>query len=412
MGLRVGIDFGTANSAAALASGTSVHVVPVDPGAADARLLRSVIFFPAEGHEVLVGDEAITRYLDEIEGRFLQSVKSFLPSGSFDRTEIRRRSYRLEELVAIVLRRLRERVEAVGGGAVEHAVFGRPAVFSGDPALETLAEERLRRAAELAGWPAPRFVIEPIAAALAYEASLDHEEVVLVGDLGAGTSDFTVMRLGPGHAGDRREDVLASHGLHVAGDRFDAAIVERRLLDRFGASAHYRPEQKWIPLPVWMPRKLLAWHEVMLLRERSTIEFLRKARLSADDPDAIGRLVQLVEENLAFALYRAVETAKRELGASDEAIVRFREGEIQIEERITRSEFEAWTAPLRAQLSAAVDEVLRRAGGVEPDVVFLTGGTSKIPSVRAIFTERFGAGRVREADAFTSVVAGLGRAAA
>jgi hypothetical chaperone protein len=410
MGARVGIDFGTANSAAALVEGADVRVVPIDPAAEDARLLRSVIFFPAEGAEVLVGGEAIARYLEEIDGRFLQSVKSFLPSGSFDRTEIRRRSYRLEELVAIVLRRMRERVEAAAG-PVEHAVFGRPAVFSEDPALEALAEDRLRRAAGLAGWPEPRFVIEPIAAALAYEASLDHDEVVLVGDLGAGTSDFTVMRLGPGRTGDRRGDVLASHGVHVAGDLFDAAIVEHRLLDRFGASASYRPERKLIPLPVWMPRKLLAWHEVILLRERSTMEFLRKARLSADDPAAIGRLIQLVEENLAFALYRSVEAAKRALGAADEALLVFHEGEIDVEERITRSEFEAWTAPLRDRLRAALDRVLRTAGGLEPDAVFLTGGTSKIPSVRGLFTGLFGEGRVREADAFTSVAAGLGRAA-
>ena len=416
-GISVGVDFGTANSAAALPAGSAAghaRVLSIDEAGDDPRLLRSVLFFPEDGKDVCAGGEAVRRYLDEGEGRFLQSMKSFLPSTSFDRTEIRRRSYRLEELLAILLRRLREGVEAAAGAPVERAVFGRPAVFSEEPERDRLAEDRLAAAAELAGFPRPTFLIEPIAAALAYEETLSREELVLVGDLGAGTSDFTLMRLGPGRGAtmERRADVVASFGVHCAGDRFDAAIVEHRLLARFGAGVRYKPDQRLLPLPAWLPRKLLAWHELALLREKSTLEFLRKAKLSADDPAALGNLIRLVEDNLAYHLYRAVELAKRALGSADEAVVSFHDGGIDVEERIIRAEFEAWTAPLRAELSAAIDRVVDRAGGAVPDAIFLTGGTSKIPSVRALFAARFGEGRLREGDSFTSVAAGLGRAAA
>nr|WP_050727632.1 Hsp70 family protein [Vulgatibacter incomptus] len=411
--MSIGIDFGTSNSAAAIvdAAGRSA-VLPLDSDAADPRLFRSVIFFPAESREVLVADEAISRYLDEWEGRFVQSAKSFLKSPTFTATEIRQRRYKLEELVAIVLRAMRVRAEEIVGAPVERAVFGRPAVFSPEPERDRLAEERLAAAAEIAGFPRPTFLIEPIAAALGYEESLNREEVVLVGDFGAGTSDFTLMRLGPSRAGnlDRRGDVIASDGVYIGGDDFDSAIVEHRLLERFGAGSTYLSLTRRMPLPAWIARKLLAWHELALLRERSTMEFLKKAKVDSDQPEALGNLIRLVEDNLAFHLYRSVEAAKRELSGADEAKVRFHESGIELDERVTRAEFEAWTAPLRAELDACVDRVLARSGGVEPDAIFLTGGTSKIPSVRALFAERFGEARLREGDAFTSVVAGLGRA--
>lgn len=416
-GVRVGIDFGTSNSAAAIPGprpGSPAKVVRVDPSGDDARLFRSVLYFPEDSKDVLAGGEAIERYLEEIDGRFVQSVKSFLPSTSFSATEIRNRAYRLDELVAIVLRRMRERIEEEAGGPVERAVFGRPAVFSTDPEKDRVAQERLARAAELAGFPAPTFLIEPIAAALGYESDLEQDETVLVGDFGAGTSDFTLMRLGPSvrEKADRREDVIASTGVYVGGDNFDAAIVEHRMLGRFGEGSTYKALTQRMPLPTWMTRKLLSWHELAMLRERTTMEFLRRAKVTSDDPEALGNLIALIEDNLAYHLYRAVEAAKRRLGETDEAVVSFHEGGIALDERVTRAEFEAWTAPLRAQLSESVDRLLGEAGGVAPDAIFLTGGTSKIPAVRRIFEERFGADRIRSGDAFTSVVAGLGRAAA
>jgi hypothetical chaperone protein len=412
--ISVGIDFGTSNSAAAVpGSGDEpARVLAIDQSAADARLLRSVLFFPEGSPEILAGAAAIERYLRDFEGRFLVSIKTFLPSASFSYTEIRRKPYKLEQLIALLLGKIRESVEAQVGKA-ERVVFGRPAVFSPDPSKDALAQSRLAVAAVLAGFVEPSFVIEPIAAALRYEESLGQDETVLVGDFGAGTSDFTLMRLGPSHrhAVDRRQDVIASSGVYVGGDKFDAAIVEHRLLALFGAGSTYSTLFKRTELPHWMTRKLLAWNELSMLREKSNLDFLRVAVRTSDKPRELQNLVTLAEENLPFHLYRVVEEAKRNLSTSDEAGLSFHEADIDIDTQVTREEFEAWTVPLRNELLQAVERCLAKAGGRVPDAVFLTGGTSKIPSVREAFAQKFGESRLREGDAFTSVAAGLGRAA-
>ncbi|HEY2029030.1 MAG TPA: Hsp70 family protein [Myxococcales bacterium] len=410
-----GIDFGTSNSAAAVPGKDDepARVLDIDESAADRRLLRSVLFFPDGSADILAGALAIDRYLEDFEGRFLQSIKTFLPSTAFTQTEIRRKSWKLEQLIAVLLTRIRESVERELSGKLSQVVFGRPAVFSPDPEKDALAQARLAQAAVLAGFPEPVFVIEPIAAALRYEESLAHDEVVLVGDFGAGTSDFTLMQLGPSRrrAKDRRPDVISSSGVYVGGDKFDAAIVQHRLLAEFGAGSTYSTLFKRTELPHWMTRKLLAWNELSMLREKSNLDFLRNAVKTSDKPRELQNLVTLAEENLPFHLYRVVEEAKRNLSAEPKTKISFHEAGIDIEASVSRKEFEHWTAPLRQELLQAVERCLAKASGLVPDAVFLTGGTSKIPSVRQAFAERFGESRLREGDAFTSVAAGLGRAA-
>src|SRR3954468_9065459 len=194
----VGIDFGTSNSAAAIpgAGDGAARVLAIDEAAGDARLLRSVLFFPDGTPTILAGAAAIEAYLRDFEGRFLQSIKTFLPSTAFTRTEIRRKTWKLEQLIALLLTRIREAVEREVGGAPSHLVFGRPAVFSPDPEKDALAQARLAEAVALAGFPEPVFLIEPIAAALRYEESLDRDEDVLAPTFGAGPSDFPLMQLG------------------------------------------------------------------------------------------------------------------------------------------------------------------------------------------------------------------------
>jgi hypothetical chaperone protein len=415
LGLSVGIDFGTSNSAAAFPGEGDgpARVLKIDALAEDARLLRSVLFVPEGSQDILAGAAAIQGYLGDFEGRFLQSIKTFLPQ-PFTHTEIRRRPWKLEQLIAALLGRIRESIEREGGGEkLEHVVFGRPAVFSPDPQRDALAQARLSQAAELARFPKVVFVIEPIAAALRYEETLASDETVLVGDFGAGTSDFTLMRLGPSRTRklDRRGDVLASSGVYVGGDRFDAAIVEHALLSLFGKGSTYATMLTRTEIPGWMTRKLLAWHELSMLREKSNLDFLRNAVKTSDKPRELQNLVTLAEENLPFHLYRVVEAAKRALSTGEAAAISFHEADIDLEAKVTRQQFEQWTQPLRAELMAAALRCLERAGGLEPDAIFLTGGTSKIPSVRQAFAERFGEARLREGDAFTSVAAGLGRAA-
>lgn len=410
-----GLDFGTSNSAVALPDG---RVLPVDPAAAEPRLFRSVLFFPEDTREVLAGSTAIERYLDDSAGRFIQSVKTWLPSTSFHATQMRGSAMTLEDLVALILRAIRQQASREAGGALDAVVLGRPAVFSPDPETDALAQRRLQTAAERAGFKQVRFVIEPIAAALAYEERLAREELVLVADFGAGTSDLTLMRLGPSRRGraDRRADVVGSAGVYVGGDRFDSAIMKHKLLPYFGAGTSYTLQKRRLDIPQHIQGKLLSWHEMSLIRERSTQELIQHMLKTSDDVPAIEALHDLVMYNLGYRLFRAIEAAKVALSSADEAAVDFDEERIHIHERITRAEFDGFCEPLLRALDQCVTDLFGKVGDKvkgegEIDAVFLTGGSSQIPAVRRLFARRFGEERLRTADVFTSVAEGLGRAA-
>jgi hypothetical chaperone protein len=406
-----GLDFGTSNSAVALPTG---EALAVDMKAETAKLFRSVLFFPEEEQTSFGGQEAIERYLQEGAGRFIQSVKSWLPSKGFHATQIRNRPFKLEDLVALLLRMLKTRAEAKAGVKFERVVLGRPAVFSPDSSCDALAQERLLRAAQLAGFESIQFLIEPIAAALAYEANLDSDERVLIGDFGAGTSDFTLMQLGPSHRNrlDRRADVVASGGVRIGGDNFDSAIMRHKLLERFGAGSHYRLGSKRLQMPRHVQSKLLTWHEMSFIRERSTQELLEQMLETSETPREIEALHDLVMYNLGYQLFRAIERAKVQLSFEDEAAVRFSEERIHIDARVTRAEFEAFCEPLFQGLRETVEKLFAGKDKASVSAVFLTGGTSYIPKVRAYFAETFGADKLRSGAAFTSVASGLGRAAA
>ncbi len=407
-----GLDFGTSNSAVALPNG---EVLRIDPAALSPRLLRSVLFFPEETKETLAGHEAIERYLEDNSGRFIQSMKTWLPSTSFSRTTIRNQGLSLEELIAVFLRKLRAQASEASGTTITDVVLGRPARFSAVAETDAFAQERLRKAASLAGFESIRFLIEPIAAALTYEATLTRDELVLVADFGAGTTDLTLMWLGPSHRKnpDRRVDVVASGGVYVGGDRFDAAIMKNKLLPYFGQGSTYEVGFKRMPMPTYVLGRLLSWHEMSLIREKSTRELIDQMLKTGDKKDAIKALHDLVMYNLGYRLFRAIEKAKVELSVNKKATIDFDEERIHVHESITRDEFEKYSQHLIEELEVCTDSLLEKVPStLKIDSVFLTGGSSQIPSVQALFARKFGTERLRTADAFTSVCEGLGRGAA
>ena len=406
--MRCGVDFGTSNSAVARSTG---EVLKVETSG---RLSRSVLFFPEDTGEVLAGGPAIERYLEDNAGRFIQSMKTWLPSSTFTRTQVRNRTLLLEDLIAVFLKSLRTRAMESLGKDLDEVVMGRPARFSIDPQADAFAQERLKKAAELAGFTQVSFLIEPIAAALAYEATLKRDELVLVADFGAGTSDLTLMWLGPTRRvkAERRGDVVASSGVYVGGDRFDAAIMKHKLLPYFGQGSTYEVGFKRMPIPTYVLSRLLSWNEMSLIREKSTRELIDQMLKTSDSKDAIAALHDLVMYNLGYRLYRAIEQAKVELSTKKKATVVFSDERVHIEEEVTRAEFDRFCTPLIDELEVCTDELLARAPkDLRIDSVFLTGGSSQIPAVRALFARKFGEDRLRTADAFTSVVEGLGRAA-
>ncbi|HRJ46504.1 MAG TPA: Hsp70 family protein [Opitutaceae bacterium] len=406
-----GIDFGTSNSSVTIWD-VERRTLARDPSIAGVE--SSFMYFPytLSKDPPLIGNAAKLRYVqDEMRGRFFQAIKTILPNRTFEQTIVNNETYLLEDLIAFFLRHLKGKADRVTGQDVKRVVMGRPAVFSSEPAEDQIAQDRLRRAAELAGFKEIHFQYEPIAAAFAYEARIRQPERVLVGDFGGGTSDFTVVQLDPRRQDqvERLADILATGGLPVAGNRYDSATMWHTLTPHFGRGATYESFGKRIEVPSTLHRQICQWDQIVFLRNATKLDLIwRLARLS-DNPAGFDRLQALVTENQGFALFQIIEAAKITLTTADTASLRFTHPRIPINERLTLEEFNANTADLTGQITAKLDAFMQEAA-IDPagiETVFLTGGTSLIRSLRDEFVRRFGADRLRDGGEFTSVGDGL-----
>jgi len=417
----IGIDFGTTNSSIALASGDEVDLVRFPRRGGETESFRSVLYLERirqAGHLRIgnwTGPAAIEHYLDaEKKGRLIQSLKSYLSSSNLTGTEILGRHFSFEDLISRILTDLRLNAERQFGAEIRYAMVGRPVRFVGAETTEddAFAQSRLQRAFELAGYERIEFAMEPVAAAYAYEATLDHDELILIGDFGGGTSDFSLLKVGPGvrKRGRLPGDLLGNSGLGLAGDAFDARIVRKLVSPELGAGTLLHPASKMLPaVPAWIYSNLERWHYLSFLRTRNVTEILKSARARAMEPDKIQALITLVDEDLGFQLHQAVQRLKYELSSAEAAEFRFIDGTLELRKPVTRAEFEGWIAEDLAAIEGCVDSLFTRTGMSYPDVdrVFLTGGTSFVPAVRGIFERRFGAERVRSGNEFTSVARGL-----
>ncbi len=436
--MRLGIDFGTTNSGVGLFDGERVRILPLDRRGKDAGVVRTLLYLTRDG-QVHVGQAAVDTYyeqnigrarrmakkvvgeilvvaaevsphmrdvhvmVDELTpGRLFQSLKSGLKEASFTGTDVFGRAYTLEELIALYLRALRERAAALVGQEVRAIVLGRPVNFGADDTFNELAEGRLRAAAELAGFDEVIFELEPVAAALAYERSLDRPQQVLVFDFGGGTLDLTVMRVGGGE-----RQVLATGGINVAGDVFDQEIIRYRLLDHFGQGTTLG--ERGLPFPAHLTESLTHWQEIPALSAPETLRLLDEAQRTGNHPSRVRALESLVVNNYGFALFDAVERAKRELSESYSAVVRLQGEDVDLWQLLTRLQFEAIIAGYRRQIAARVQDTVRRSGLSldEIDAVVRTGGSSQIPCFIALLAEQFGAHKLRLENTFSGVTAGL-----
>jgi hypothetical chaperone protein len=296
---------------------------------------------------------------------------------------------------------------------VHSAVVGRPVRFVGaeSDADNQYAERRLREAFLIAGFKSIDFEMEPVAAAWYYESVLDHDELILIGDFGGGTSDFSLIHVGPTirQRGRRPGDLLGNAGVGVAGDAFDAKIIRRLVSPALGAGTQMRSLDKILPVPIWVYAKVERWHHLSLLKTKEVMDMLRSVQAQAFEPRKLAALRHLITEDLGYRLHRAVQAAKYDLSAQSVATFRFSDGVVDLEEEVQRDSFESWIAEELRQIGDCVDNLLKKCG-VQPgqvDMVFLTGGSSFVPAVRRIFETRFGSSRIRTGNEFTSVARGL-----
>ena len=411
----IGLDFGTTNSAIAVADrDRQATLATFADGLSTITNFRSILYFPARDRsspqkaETQAGPEAINSYLDaDTKGRLIVSIKSYLASPLFTSTSINGRNYTLEDLIAIILRRLRTTAMEQFGTSASQVVLGRPVRFSGaeDEAGEQLALQRLTTAAELAGFKQVSFELEPVAAAYQYETQLDHDELVLIGDFGGGTSDFTLARLGPGRKKAGHSPVLGTSGVAIAGDTFDSRIMMRLVAPKLGLGSHYISLGKQLPVPVWVYSQLSSWHHMFLLKEPKTMAVLREVRNQATEPEKVAALVQIIAENLGYALYRAVEQTKVGLTADEVASFLFTQSTVRLEDSIERWQFESWIQDDLQNIAACVRSLLDQCG-VKPsdiDSIFLTGGSSFVPVVRRYFSRTFSGSKLRSGEELTTV---------
>src|SRR5271170_2651801 len=432
-GPSIGIDFGTTNSSIALARSGAVELVSFPTAGGSTESFRSVLYLEQRKHtgrtqiKGFTGPQAIENYLEaDHKGRLIQSLKSYLTSRTLTGTEVFGRRYTIEDLISRILTDLRLNAERQFEQPVRHATVGRPVRFVGAESDEddVFAVERLRQAFVHAGFESVEFEMEPIAAAYAYESTLDHDELILIGDFGGGTSDFSLLHVGPGVRGRGRtaKDLLGNSGLGLAGDSFDARIVRKLVSPALGsesfersyAHAADRPARIIPAAPAWIYANLERWHYLSFLKTRNVAEILKSARARAQEPEKIEALINLIEEDLGYQLHQAVQRVKIDLSLHESAELRFRDGSMDLVTTVTRADFEVWIADDLQSIERCVDALLASSdvAAHEVDRVFLTGGTSFVPAVRRIFETRFTASRVRTGNEFTSVARGLALRAA
>jgi hypothetical chaperone protein len=273
----------------------------------------------------------------------------------------------------------------------------------------SFALERLRRAFDKAGFGHVTFEYEPVAAAYFYESMLDHDELILIGDFGGGTSDFSLLRVGPSARRDRVHRILGTEGVALAGDAFDARIVRNLISLKLGRGSDFRSLDKVLPMPEWVYSDLERWHYLSFLKSPDTIQMLRSIERHSFVPEKIAALLHIVQNDLGFFLHRSVQEMKEQLSVEEFGNFVFEDSSVQMRGKVKRPAFEKWIEEDLQKIRNCVDRLMTQTNTTEKDVdrVFLTGGSSLVPVVRNIFETGFGQEKISSGSEFTSVAKGL-----
>jgi len=411
------IDFGTSNSAIALPDAGGVRLVEVEPGQ---RTMPTSVFYTMEGQPPhadprrLYGRAALAAYVDGVEGRLMRSMKSVLGSPLIEQgTDVGAgRSVRFLDVIAGYLKHLKSLAEAEAGGPLRRAVLGRPVFFvDDDPVRDAQAQAALEAAARLVGFDEISFQFEPIAAALDYESTTDHEQLVLVADIGGGTSDFSVVRVGPQRATqiERAGDILASHGVHVAGTDFDRQVELSAILPLAGFKAlGPPPSAREVPSKVYFD--LATWHLINTVYTPQRVMELRRMKTFYADPQLHTRLMAVVDERLGHALMGEAEGAKIAVAEGRPAHIDLDAVEPRLSTTLGEAQaMAALEADLARIVKAGVETV--RLAGVPPErieAVYLTGGSTGLAPLATRIAAPFANARTVRGDRLASVAQGLG----
>ncbi len=412
------IDFGTSNSAIALPDAHGrVDLVELEPGQ---RTMPTAVFYTLEGtapHEDprrLYGRPALAAYVEGHDGRLMRSMKSVLGSSLIDQgTDVGGgRSVRFLDVIAGYLKHLKSLAEAQAGETLTRAVLGRPVYFVDDvPERDAQAQAALEQAARQIGFAEVSFQFEPIAAALDYESTVDHEQLVLVADIGGGTSDFSLVRVGPllRQRVDRADDILANHGVHIAGTDFDRHVELAAILPLAGyKSRGPAPAEREVPNKVYFD--LATWHLINTVYTPARVMELRRMRTFYADPELHARLMTIVEQRLGHGLMAQAEAAKISVADGAEARIALDVLARGLVASLTEPQaLGAIEADLERIVQAGIETT--RQAGVRPEqveAVYLTGGSTGLAPLARRIAAPFPHARTVRGDRLASVAQGLG----
>ena len=407
----LGIDFGTSNSAMAVRQGSGRARLLALEGTATG--LPTALFFNTEDQRTHFGRDAIEQYLSGTEGRLMRSLKSLLGSALLqDKTVVHNSAVSYQDIIALFLQMLAQQARSALGGLPERVLLGRPVHFVDDnPERDQQAQAALQQAAHDAGFGEVSFQLEPIAAALDYEQRISQESLVLVVDIGGGTSDFTVVRLGPQRAGkaDRSGDVLATTGVHIGGTDFDRKLSQARVMPLLGLG-HIGPHGREVPSKVF--HDLSTWHLIQWLYAPQALREAQALRSDYRQPALHARLMAVLQQRLGHRVAEAVEQAKIGVSAQGHAApVRLEWLEPNLQALLSPDEMEHDLQALLAQVVACARACLQLAGvpaqGRGVDAIYLTGGSSALRSLRRALALAFPDTPQVEGDLFGGVASGL-----
>jgi hypothetical chaperone protein len=406
--IACGLDFGTSNSAIGVLRDGAPALAPLE---GDRTLIPSAVFFDYERKAILFGADAIDNYIDEVDGRLMRALKSVLGSSLIDETTaLASRKISFVEIIEIFVRHLKVKAETFAGQPIEAVVHGRPVRFvDDDDTADAKAQETLAGIARRVGFRDVTFVYEPIAAAYHYEESAAREEVVLIADIGGGTSDFTVIRIGPERRrrADRADDILANAGAHIGGTDFDSLFSMKSVMPLLGLGTFL--VQKNLPMPMSVYSALSTWATINFSYTPRNERLVAELLAGADRPDKVGRLQTVVKQRLGHRIAMAVEQGKVALSGQDVFDIGLDFVEPALHAPVTRARLEATIRDNTDRLGRTASACIASAG-LRPDdiqTVFFTGGSSLIPAVRAAIAGASPNARIATGSDFLSVASGL-----
>ena len=405
----LGIDFGTSNSAMAWAPNKGVAQLLQLEG--EATAIPTAVFYNAEADSTHFGRDAITHYLEGTEGRLMRSLKSLLGSALLQETTVvNHRQVSFQDIIATFLAMLQERATQTLGAPPSRVVMGRPVHFvDDDPVRDAQAQASLLQAAHSVGFEDVSFQLEPIAAALDYERRLTRERVVLVADIGGGTSDFTVVRLGPHRMGraDRSADVLATRGVHIGGTDFDQQLSLEHVMPLLGFR-HLGAQQREVPNRVFFD--LSSWHLVHWLYQPRALAQAQALRTNYSDESLHRRLMRVLTERQGHHIAHEVEQAKiRGSQQGADTTIHLSCIEPGLLAPLSVADMQAHLNSLLARVVNCASECVHLAGLGDNglDTIYLTGGSCALKPFQQALQARFKNVEMIEGDLMGGVASGL-----